>query len=164
MQFPLPLSSSTIAILLLIGVIIILLLWIIHMEWRLSRLLRGNSGVDLEKMLRTLSAAHHDNALFRKSLEEYLESVEKRLRRSMQGSEVVRFNPFRGDGSGGNQSFSAAILSENGDGFIITGLHSRDRVSVYTKPLHAFASSYDLTDEEQDAVKKARASLDDMTR
>ncbi len=153
-------TPSVIGALFLIAAILILLFWVIHLEWRISRLLRGSPEKNLEAMLRTIAEQYSKEATFRKDLEIYLEGVEKRLRRSLQGSEVIRFHPFKGDGSGGNQSFSVAAASEEGDGFVITGLHSRDRVSVYSKPLHHFASTYDLTDEENEAAERLKARLE----
>lgn len=152
-------TPGAIGIIFLIAAVLVLLGWIIHLEMRISRLLRGNPEKNLEAMIRSISEHYEKEGTFRSDLEKYLEGVEKRLRRSLQGSEVIRFHPFKGDGSGGNQSFSIAATSEEGDGFVITGLHSRERVSVYSKPVTQFASSYELTDEEQDAVAKLKIAL-----
>ncbi|NIT70429.1 DUF4446 family protein, partial [candidate division KSB1 bacterium] len=59
------------------------------------------------------------------------------------GVGTVRFNPFKG--TGGGQSFAAAFLSEHGNGVVISTLYSRERVSVFAKPIQSFASEYELT-------------------
>jgi len=38
---------------------------------------------------------------------------------------------------------------------IISSLHSRDVTRVYAKPLVGWESSYQLTDEEQQAIRRA---------
>jgi hypothetical protein len=67
-------------------------------------------------------------------MEEYLTTVEKRLKKSIQGVETVRFNPFKGTGAGGNQSFSTAFVNEKGDGVVLTSMYARDRISMFAKP------------------------------
>jgi hypothetical protein len=96
---------------------------------------------------------------FRKDAGIYLENVEKRLGRSIQGIGTVRFNPFRGNGEGGNQSFASSFLNEKGDGVIISSLYSRDHVSVFSKPVKEYKSEYELTQEEKDSMEKAKQSF-----
>ena len=69
---------------------------------------------------------------------------------------TVRFNPFKGTGAGGNQSFATALLNENGDGVVLSSLYSRERVSVYAKPVQKFSSEYELSGEEKQAIKSAK--------
>lgn len=97
---------------------------------------------------------------FQNDMEKYLNTVEKRLQRSIQSSELIRFNPFDGIGSGGNQSFSLSFVNERGDGIVVSGLYySNDRVSIFTKPIKAFSSVHELTDEERLALKKSEETI-----
>jgi len=88
----------------------------------------------------------------------YLKTAEARLRRSIQGVETIRFNAFKGTGEGGNQSFAIALLSENGDGTVVSSLYARDRMSVFAKPIKNFSSEFEMTAEERDAVTRAKRS------
>ena len=81
------------------------------------------------------------------------------MKRSLQSVETVRFNPFKGSGEGGNQSFSTSFVSENGDGVVISSLYSRDRISVFSKPLSKFQSSFELTDEEKKVIEDSKKNL-----
>ncbi|MDP3093907.1 MAG: DUF4446 family protein [bacterium] len=65
----------------------------------------------------------------------------------------VRYNPFEGVGS--DQSFSLAILDANSNGFIVTSLFSREGNRVYAKAVEKGKSSYQLSDEEKEVLKKA---------
>ncbi len=131
-----------------------------HLERRLGRLTRGAGGT-FEETIAILSKDIKDLQSFRTELEAYLKVAELRLRGSLQGMGIVRFNPFQGDGSGGNQSFSVALLDEFGNGAVISTLYSRDRVGVYCKPLEHNSSQFELTDEEREAVEKARKHIVD---
>lgn len=66
---------------------------------------------------------------------------------------MVRYNPY-GD-TGGDQSFSIALLSEKGSGVVITSLHARSGTRVFAKPVHEGDSKHELSKEEQEAVAKA---------
>jgi len=63
---------------------------------------------------------------------------------------LVRFSPFHD--TGGDQSFSLAMLNGRGDGVVISALHSRHEHKLYAKPVVGRASTYPLTVEEQQAI------------
>lgn len=65
---------------------------------------------------------------------------------------LVRFNPF--SDSGGDQSFSLAILDSYERGVVITGLHGRQTTRFYTKLLDG-KTEVKLSTEEKLAIKKA---------
>lgn len=130
------------------------------LERRLSRLTNGKNGT-IEESLSVLSRDMKELQAFRAELEQYLKVAEMRLRGSMQGMGIVRFNPFQGDGSGGNQSFSMALLDEGGNGMVLSTLYSRDRVGVYCKPIESGTSIFELSQEEREAIDKARKNIAD---
>ncbi|MEK7109429.1 MAG: DUF4446 family protein, partial [Patescibacteria group bacterium] len=81
----------------------------IALKIRFKRLAMGRTG-SIEESVNILLRDTKELQQFRGELEKYLKLAESRLRSSVQGLGVVRFNPFSGDGSGGNQSFAAAFL------------------------------------------------------
>jgi hypothetical protein len=125
---------------------------------RLARLALGRNG-SIEETMAVLMRDMKEFKEFRQELEKYLKLAEGRLRGSVQGLGIVRFNPFASDGQGGNQSFCIAMLDEQGQGVVLSTLYARDRVGVYAKPLKAFASTYELSDEEKQAIEKAREQI-----
>ena len=66
---------------------------------------------------------------------------------------VVRFNPF--SETGGDQSFSVALLDGDNNGVVITSYYSRESNRIYAKPILAGSSNYSLSDEEKKAIKQA---------
>lgn len=141
----------------LLTLFILAISWLIRFEIKFKRLLGGkNQSLDsaISEIRKDLSMIMK----YRDASDRYLESVEKRIRKSVTGVETIRFNPFKGDGSGGNQSFSTAFVNEEGDGVVISSLYSRERVSVFAKPIKKSASEYEMTAEEKESLRKAKES------
>lgn len=152
------LTPQTITIIVLSIAIIILGVWLTIVERRLKKLLSGKQAQSLEGVIGSLGQDIRNLEVWQKDTKEYLTGAEERIKRSIQGVETIRFNAFKGNGEGGNQSFAIALLSENGDGTVISSLYARDRMSVFAKPVKKFASEYEMTEEEKDAVARARRS------
>ena len=129
---------------------------LIYEHLRINKLLMGRSGASLEESIVTLARRTKDIETFKSELEVYLKRAEVRIATSIRGVATVRFNPFKGDGSGGNQSFATALITEEGDGFVISTLYSRERVSVFCKPVAAGASPFELSEEEREALRLAK--------
>lgn len=131
---------------------------------RLDRLSLGKSG-SLEDTIGTLTAHMKDMHGFRQELETYLKHVESRMRTSVRGVGMVRYNPFANDGSsGGNQSFAIALVDETLSGVVLSALYARDHVGVYAKPLVEGKSTFTLSEEELQALDKAKTSLSQKKR
>lgn len=69
---------------------------------------------------------------------------------------VVRYDAF-GD-MGGRLSWSVALLDADGDGVVLTSIHGRSDARTYAKNVRAWAGEQQLSEEEDEAVKLARAS------
>ncbi len=139
-----------------IGIIITLFLavWILLIELRLKKIFKGGKAKNLEEILINLNNELEKLNISREKTEKYLETVEKRLKKSVQNVGILRFNPFKDSGS--NQSFAIAFLDESGDGVVISSLYSREKVSIYAKPIKEFQSEYSLSKEEKEAINKAK--------
>ncbi len=143
----------------LVGLVVILIGWIIRLEIKIGGFLKGKDGKSLEDSIVSGNRNLEKLNEFQKEALNHFINVEKRLKRSVQAVETVRFNPFKGTGDGGNQSFSTSFLNENGDGVVISSLYSRDRVSMFSKPLAKFESSFELTEEEKGVVSSSKNQL-----
>lgn len=144
----------------LIFLFVILIGWIIRLEIKLRRLLLGKDAKSLEDSIIASKQDLLKLNQFQKEVMEHFMNVEKRLKRSIQAVETIRFNPFKGNGDGGNQSFTTSFISENGNGVVVSSLYSRDRVSVFSKPLSKFTSSFELTEEEKEVIANSKKSLE----
>lgn len=69
---------------------------------------------------------------------------------------LVRYNAF--EKTGNDLSFSLALLNDQADGFVLTGIFSREDSRIYAKPIASGGSKYNLSEEELLAIKTAMAS------
>ncbi|MEI7513192.1 MAG: DUF4446 family protein [bacterium] len=152
-------DTTNIIIYSLIILAVILIAIIIRLEIRMKKLMRGKNGTSLEDAFNSMQGDISNLHDFQDDMEKYLTDVEKRLRRSIQAVETIRYNPFKGTGSGGNQSFATTLISEDGDGVVISSLYSREHVSVFSKPVKSHKSEFELTEEELDVLNKAKETL-----
>jgi len=130
-----------------------------YLNIRLNRFLRGKEAKSLEDIVLKHGADIEKFKAFRKELEEYLDTVEERLDTSVRGVGTVRFNPFKGNGEGGQMSFATAFLDEKECGVIISTLNTRERMSIFAKPIVNGRSEFELTEEERSAIAKAKEKL-----
>jgi hypothetical protein len=150
-----PLDADILVLLLVALLALLIVGWLVHLERRISKLLVGKDAKSLEESITFAKTELLQQAQWKKEIERYLATVEERLSHTLHEAKTVRFNAFKGTGEGGNQSFATAFLSEKGNGVVISSLFTRDRVSVYAKPINKLSSSYDLTEEERKAVNEA---------
>lgn len=148
-----------ILLIILAAAVVVLAIFLNRQNRKLNSFLVGSDSKNIADSLKSVSADLDDLQAFKTGMEDYLTSVEKRLRRSVQSVKTVRFNPFKGTGSGGNQSFATAFLTEDGDGVVLSSLYSREHISVFSKPVHNSKPEFDLSAEEKEALEKAKAVL-----
>lgn len=93
------------------------------------------------------------------SLEKRLNDADERIKELENNSkfffekfEIIRYNPF--NEVGGDQSFSLALLNNKNDGFVFTSIYTKEGNRLYAKPINKGESKYQLSDEEQEIVKK----------
>ncbi len=134
--------------------LIILTTWVIILERRISSFLSGKEASSLEEVIlrnQEEIRGYHD---FEDEMRSELASLDARMLKKVDGVILKRFNPFQSTGTGGNHSFAAAFLDENGSGTVISTLYSREKVSVYAKPVVERTSVIELTDEEKSVIEK----------
>ncbi|HLP43947.1 MAG TPA: DUF4446 family protein [Candidatus Nanoarchaeia archaeon] len=147
------------ALIIVAGLTLINLIWLVFLANKIKTLLGGTNAKDIQEGLSIIRSEINKLKAFRTEIEKYLETVEFRLKRSVQSVESIRFNPFKGTGSGGNQSFSTAFIDENGDGVVVSGLYSRDRVSVFSKAVKGYTSTFELTEEETEVIENSKKKI-----
>lgn len=139
-----------------IAILFILLgvIWAIRTEKRLKRFFAGKKAKDLEESIITLEENISKLKSAKENIEKELVEVNKKLKKSIRGLETIRFNPFPDQGS--NQSFAVGMVNEDGDGVVFSSLYSRERMSIFAKPIKNGKSEYELTAEEKEVLKKAK--------
>jgi hypothetical protein len=150
-----PYADSQLLIIILFVVLALATGWIIRLEIRLNKLLKGSDGKSLESNILKLKKTEEEFGDFKGRVEIHLRSVDKKLSESIRHVDTLRFDPFKGGGAGGSQSFATAFLNEKGNGVVISTIHTRERVGVYSKPIKNGRSEYELTNEEKTVIESA---------
>lgn len=146
-------NPSLVAIVLLGLAVALLVVWLVLLERRIGRLTGGSDARSLEDTINKNQTQLEQLFAFRQEVLVELGSIDGRMRKKIHGVKTLRFNPFQGTGSGGNQSFASALLDEDGNGVVISSLYSREKMSVYAKPVKNRVSEFELTEEEQEVLK-----------
>jgi hypothetical protein len=86
-----------------------------------------------------------------------IEKLAEAFRGSLQRFAVYRYDAF--EDMGGQLSFSAAILNDHGDGLVISCINGRQEARTYAKPVAKATSSYNLSPEENEAIRMALSGV-----
>jgi hypothetical protein len=68
---------------------------------------------------------------------------------------LLRYDAF--EDVGGRLSFSCALLDDHGNGVVVTSINGRQDTRVYAKPVTDGKSTYNLSVEEEEAIRQALA-------
>jgi hypothetical protein len=68
----------------------------------------------------------------------------------------VRYDAFAGTGVG--LSYALALLNRQGDGVVLTSIYSRDDTRTFGKPVAGFKPTVQASDEELEAIERARTA------
>lgn len=142
--------------------LMILLVWNILLQWqiwqtrkKLKVFFAGKKAADLEGVLfesiKRLKKSESDI----KNLFQTSEFLRKMAEQSIQKVGLVRFNPFKD--TGGDQSFSIALLDSQDNGLVISNLYTPQGTRIYAKPIiNGQSVKYNLSKEELLAIKEAQ--------
>ncbi|MGH3442335.1 MAG: DUF4446 family protein [Nitriliruptorales bacterium] len=144
------------AAIVLLGVVVVLL------AVRLGRLRRVYArvvgpGFD-DDIFELLSTYRDEVASIREDLSfvhDNSEHLRNLLRATVSRVGMVRYDAF--EDMGGAMSFSAAMLDEEGDGFVLSAINGRTETRTYAKPVKSGDSEHNLSPEERSAIETAMA-------
>lgn len=103
----------------------------------------------LERGAAAAAAARADDA-------RRVDALEKIARTEVPRIGFVRYNAFSDVGS--DLSYALALLNRDGDGVVLSSIYSREDTRTYGKAVTGFKPAADSSDEELDAIAKARAA------
>lgn len=82
-----------------------------------------------------------------------LNDVQKMVQNAYQKIGLVKYDAFRE--MSGKLSYALALLDQNDNGVIVTSMYSREGCFTYAKAVVMGESSINLSEEEEEALKKA---------
>lgn len=110
-------------------------------------------GDDLEENLKVYINKVEKVEKENKEIEDYCDSLNKEIAKTIKKVGIVRYNAFKDTGS--DLSFALALLNENNDGVVLNGIYSREMSNIYAKPIKDGKSKYTISEQEQEAIDKA---------
>ncbi len=113
--------------------------------------LGNGSNIDemLREYIRKVDTVEQEN----QNLINNFNQITKNIDGCFQKIGLVRYNAFKDVGS--DLSFALAILNNQNDGIVLNGIYSRETSNIYAKPVIKGESTYTLSEEEKEAIKKA---------
>jgi hypothetical protein len=123
---------------------------------RYNQMMNGGRPESIEDLLIGMQESINQlTARSRMQLSE-IDQIKKQMRKMKSHVEIQRYNAFSNDG-GSDLSFSIAVLDEERDGVVLTGIHGREQTFIYAKPVEKGQSSYSLTPEEKNIIDRIAA-------
>jgi len=123
------------------------------LKQRYQQMMGGVEGSNLERML--MEHIDETKQVVKKNewLEQELNRQNDILLTAVTKIGIVRFCAF--EDVGGDTSFAVALLNSDNDGVVFSSIFGRDDSRTYAKPIVRGNSEYALTEEENQAIKKA---------
>lgn len=151
-------EHEALIILILSALVLYLLVFSLYVSIKLGRLSKsGDSSaatadlpVDNAELAKRLVGA--EDGIVR--LQTRQESLATQLAGSLQNIGLVRFDAF--PDVGGEQSFALALLDLDKNGVVVSNLYGRTDSRVYAKEIVGGRSNHTLSDEEMDAIRRAK--------
>lgn len=142
-------------VLLVLVLIIIMCVNAIKMKKLKKRFERfmSKEDVNLEELLVQYTKKLNVLLQNEKEMQTSIEYMEKVVKNCVQKVGVVRYQAIQNMGA--DLSYTVALLDENNDGVVFNGIYGRDGCYTYAKPIVEGKSSYNLSDEEVQAIEKA---------
>ena len=122
------------------------------MRKRLDKFM-SKEDINLEELLVQYTKKLNNLLEHDKEMQTSIEHMEKTVKNCVQKVGVVRYQAI--PNMGADLSYTVALMDENNDGVVLNGIYGRDGCYTYAKPLEQGKSSYNLSEEEEQAIKKA---------
>ncbi len=136
-----------------IAVIAFALFWlIVDLRKKWTRVFGKNAPPE-GKLLEDVLQRGAKNEMLVGNIAKRLEPLERVSKISVQKVGFLRFNPFHD--TGGDQSFSLALLDGENNGIIVSSLYTREGARIYAKEIKGGKAKQPLSGEEQKVLEDA---------
>ena len=148
-------------LIILLGAIIILLILYITTIIKMHRIKKEykifinklGDGVNIEEIIEKHIDKINETINKNKELEKLCMKIDSDIKNCVQKIGIYRYNAYKDVGN--DLSFALALLDENNDGIVLNGIYSREMSNIYAKPIKNGVSEYKITEEENEALKRA---------
>lgn len=138
-------------------VVIVLIIIIANINKKYLKFMKKlGKGNDLDGMLKEYLADVSEIKKDNSEIKAYYTKLDYDIGSSIQKVGLVRFNAFQNVGS--DLSFALALLDRENNGVVLNGLYGSESSNIYAKPVKNGESTYQLSDEEKEAIQIATQS------
>lgn len=143
----------TALVILLLVLVIVLFRSLSKVEAKYRKVTRGVNNKNLEEIIVEYLNRVEESKKISEDIKSLYGDMDSRIKECIQKVSVIRYKAFEDVGS--DLSFSVAMLDENNDGILLTGIFGRNESTTYAKPIEKGISRYDLSEEEEEALNNA---------
>ena len=143
-----------------LGVLIVILMIMVCVNMAKLRSLKNRyekfmakEDINLEELLVQYTKKLNVLLQNEKEMQASIEHMEKVVGSCVQKVGVVRYQAI--PNMGADLSYTVALLDENNDGVVFNGIYGRDGCYTYAKPIKDGKSTYNLSEEEEQAIEQA---------
>jgi hypothetical protein len=154
-ELPMEVLMLSIGAVLLIFLVLLIALWVKLNKLRKNykSMLNGQGTMNIEQILMDIQDKGNKQAERTENMERSILQIQSKMKEMKSNIGIYRYNAFAEGGS--DFSFSIAILDDHQSGVVITGIHNREQVYVYAKPMEQGQSKYTLSPEEKEAITRS---------
>jgi hypothetical protein len=150
-------SDKTLTLLVLVALALGALALIVSAFGQGRRRAEPRGPIHLDDALRGILEGHAKSLQRLEAAVRALNSTDKGQQQLIEGAVrrvgLVRYDAF--EDVGGRLSFSCALLDDHGNGVVVTSINGRQDTRVYAKPITGGRSPYNLSVEEEEAIRQA---------
>ena len=151
-------KAFCVILLVLLVILLIFLIAIINklniMARKYEALMSGKKGADLEKIIRVRFKEMDQVKANAKRVTKEHKEIKRTLKSCYSKLGIVKYDAF--EQMAGKLSFVIALLNEDNSGFVFNSMHSREGCFNYAKEIIKGESYIPLSDEEKEAIEKAK--------
>jgi hypothetical protein len=152
-------SAETLSLLVLVALGLGLLALLLSAMSQGRRRTEPNGPIQMDDVLRGVLEGQAKHIQRLEAVVRSLNATDRRQETMIEGAVrrvgLVRYDAF--EDVGGRLSFSCALLDEHGNGVVMTSIKGRQDTRVYAKPITDGHSSYNVSIEEEEAIRQALA-------
>jgi Protein of unknown function (DUF4446) len=152
-------STETLSVLVLVAVGLGALALLLSAMSQGRRRPEADGPIQMDDLLRGILEGHAKQIQRLETAARSLNATDRRQEGLIEGAVrrvgLVRYDAF--EDVGGRLSFSCALLDDHGNGVVMTSINGRQDTRVYAKPITNGQSTYNVSIEEEEAIRQALA-------
>jgi uncharacterized protein YlxW (UPF0749 family) len=143
------------SIITIVFLIIVIVLWnkLSKLRSNYMSMLNGDASINVEQALIDLQEKNTALQNETENMQQFMNTMVEEMKKKKANLGVYRYNAFAE--SGNDLSFSIALVDDEQDGLVLSGIHNRDETYVFAKPLEKGQSKYTLSPEEKEAIHRS---------